>query len=212
MIETILLTQRLDVNTDAAVPIFTNEGLRIPPLNLPPFSMRSVKGIQLPGGKTQLAPDARERDTRANLKEEIIHLSDKKAHRLGEYVSRIVVNGEPLFRNCISFMGFIHEGIPDLANVQSPVYFDADVDKFVPVPVDGLQAGESYAISTPSRRNPGTQYLVHGAIGTNNYHENLAVWGDNGTLAVGNNYDMLKVYQGTNIYRIDGKFTVTTAM
>jgi len=208
MTEITLLTQRLDVR--ASTVTITNDGLRIPPSNLSQFCARAIKGLQLPGQETQLAPDAHKRKVRNNLKEEAIHLSDEKAHRLGEYVSRIIVDEEPLFRNCVSFVSFIHAGSPALEDVRPPIQCHSEVDKLVPTPADGLLEGESYIVSTPYKQNPDEQYLVHGVIGANNCEESLGVWGDNGTLAISNNYNMLEFYQGTHIYRIDGNFTITS--
>jgi len=167
-------------------------------LNLPDhvrgsFPLRIVKGMLIPGSPAITTPGLRPGEA---VQEEAITLSTEGADRLGEFVTRIVVNQEKIYRNCMTFAAYMAGGIAlDGAKPNMSAY-GGTLHEVNP---EALTSGDAHVVFLADKRT-----VVHGLVGSNNPTENLGVWGDNNPLVIGSNTDMLETYEGAHIMRVSG--------
>ncbi len=184
-----LLTQTHDVR----------EVLELPEHMEGSFPVRIVKGLEIPASRTLLDPAIGCKD----VDEEPIYWPDIKVHRLAEFISRIVVAKEPLYRNCVTFAAFMHSGASlDTARKDMKV----STGSITEVWPDDLLSGNSYLLYLEDQRT-----AVHAAVGVEDPSEHMAVWGDGKPLAIGANQDMLDLYRALHVMEpeVTGRFDLS---
>ena len=154
-----------------------------------------VKGLEIPASRTIIDPTV---DRRIRVDGEEICLPDAKVGRLAEFISRIVVAKEPLYRNCMTFAAFMF-GSMSLEAARKDM--NVEVGSIKEVHSDDLLEGEAYLMCHADQKTSN-----HAAIGVQNPGENLAIWGDNNPLAISANQDTLDVFQAAHVMEISRRF------
>lgn len=186
MIEVVCVTQTADARSILTLPKHMTRS----------FPLRVVKGIEIPGSSPSIAPGTR----RVGTQEEAMILTDDKAERLGEFVSRIIVKGEKIYNNCVSFVAYLAGGLAlDAARPDMTVVADC-LNEVHP---ERLVSGDAHIVFLADQKT-----AVHGIVGVGNPAEHLAVWGANSPLAFGSNADMLETYNAAHILKAEGMLTL----
>jgi hypothetical protein len=153
-----------------------------------PRHAEQVIGITLPGSETMMEhgykPTGQE-------KEESLRLSDFAAARLAEFYERcrVAKPADRPFYNCHLLAWYITGSVVDLQRYDSYKLAAPSVE------VTTLQAGQTYAIATRDGIN-------HSMVGIERPDYSLSVAGDNSSIAVINNVDLLSLYEGVTIKQV----------